>query len=199
VPSARQGEFRPSRTNLDRQERRGGGDEVCMTNVAEDDDSPSAFSVEVGQRLRAVRRARELSLDDVERTSGGRWSASAVGAYERGFRNLSLPRLRELADFYNVPMGVLLGEEDGQGRAGARVAKVVLDLEALGRVEEADPVVRYLRTIIIERGDFNGRVLSVRRDDIRALCAVLHSTEVELFDTLESWGALLGGGPSDGE
>src|SRR5881409_522372 len=68
-----------------------------MSNTADEDDSPSAFSVEVGQRLRAVRRARELSLDDVERTSGGRWSASAVGAYERGFRNLSLPRLRELA------------------------------------------------------------------------------------------------------
>ena len=168
-----------------------------MTNVAEEDDSPSAFSVEVGQRLRAVRRARELSLDDVERTSGGRWSASAVGAYERGFRNLSLPRLRELAEFYGVPMGVLLGEADGQGRAGGRMAKVVLDLEALGRVEEADPVVRYLRTIIIERGDFNGRVLSVRRDDIRALCAILHSTEVELFDTLERWGALLSGGPTE--
>jgi transcriptional regulator with XRE-family HTH domain len=170
-----------------------------MANVADDDDSPSAFSVEVGARLRAVRRARELSLDDVERTSGGRWSASAVGAYERGFRNLSLPRLRELADFYGVPMGVLLGEADGQGRAGNRMPKVVLDLEALGRVQEADPVVRYLRTIIIERGDFNGRVLSVRRDDIRALCAVLHSTEVELFDTLESWGALLSGGPTEDE
>jgi transcriptional regulator with XRE-family HTH domain len=169
-----------------------------MANVAADD-SPSAFSVEVGQRLRAVRRARELSLDDVERTSGGRWSASAVGAYERGFRNLSLPRLRELAEFYGVPMGVLLGEADGQGRAGARMAKVVLDLEALGRVEEADPVVRYLRTIIIERGDFNGRVLSVRRDDIRALCAILHSTEVELFDTLAGWGALLSGGPAEDE
>lgn len=170
-----------------------------MANVAEDDESPSAFSVEVGQRLRAVRRARELSLDDVERTSGGRWSASAVGAYERGFRNLSLPRLRELAEFYGVPMGVLLGEADGQGRAGARMAKVVLDLEALGRIEEADPVVRYLRTIIIERGDFNGRVLSVRRDDIRALCAILHSTEVELFETLERWGALLSGGPTEDE
>lgn len=170
-----------------------------MADVAEDDESPSAFSVEVGQRLRAVRRARELSLDDVERTSGGRWSASAVGAYERGFRNLSLPRLRELAEFYGVPMGVLLGEADGQGRAGARMAKVVLDLEALGRIEEADPVVRYLRTIIIERGDFNGRVLSVRRDDIRALCAILHSTEVELFETLERWGALLSGGPTEDE
>jgi transcriptional regulator with XRE-family HTH domain len=170
-----------------------------MVTVPEDDESPSAFSVEVGQRLRAVRRARELSLDDVERTSGGRWSASAVGAYERGFRNLSLPRLRELAEFYGVPMGVLLGEADGQGRAAARMVKVVLDLEALGRIQEADPVVRYLRTIIIERGDFNGRVLSVRRDDLRALCAVLHSTEIELFDTLERWGALLSGGPTEDE
>jgi transcriptional regulator with XRE-family HTH domain len=168
-----------------------------VSDVADDDESPSAFSVEVGQRLRSVRRARELSLDDVERTSGGRWSASAVGAYERGFRNLSLPRLRELADFYGVPMGILLGEADGQGRAGGRMVKVVLDLEVLGKVPEADPVVRYLRTIIIERGDFNGRVLSVRRDDIRALCAILHSTEVELFDTLGQWGAILSGGPSE--
>jgi hypothetical protein len=94
-------------------------------------------------------------------------------------------------------MGILLGEADGQGRAGARMVKVVLDLEVLGKVPDADPVVRYLRTIIIERGDFNGRVLSVRRDDIRALCAILHSTEVELFDTLGQWGALLSGGPSD--
>jgi transcriptional regulator with XRE-family HTH domain len=170
-----------------------------MKNFGDDDESPSAFSVEVGQRLRAVRHARELSLDDVERTSGGRWSASAVGAYERGFRNLSLPRLRELAEFYGVPMGVLLGEGDGQGRSGAHIAKVVLDLEALGRIEEADPVVRYLKTIIIERGDFNGRMLSVRRDDIRALCAILHSSEIELFDTLERWQALLSGGPGEGD
>src|SRR4029079_6033924 len=110
-----------------------------MTNAGDDDESPSAFSVEVGQRLRAVRRARELSLDDVERTSGGSWSASAVGAYERGFRNLSLPRLRELAEFYGVPMGVLLGEEDGQGRGPGVAVKVVLDLEALGHIPEAGP------------------------------------------------------------
>lgn len=173
------------------------GGETVVTNPTDDDDSPSAFSVEVGQRLRAVRRAREMSLDDVERTSGGRWSASAVGAYERGFRNLSLPRLRELADFYTVPMGVLLGEEDGQGRGSGVVVKVVLDLEALGHIPEAEPVVRYLRTIIIERGDFNGRMLSIRRDDIRALCAILHSSETDMFETLRRWGALLSGGPTE--
>ena len=54
-----------------------------------------------------------------------------------------------------------------------------------------------LKTIIIERGDFNGRMLSVRRDDIRALCAILHSTEPQLFETLERWQALLSGGPSE--
>ena len=174
------------------------GGETAVTNT-DDDDSPSMFSVEVGQRLRAVRRARELSLDDVERTSGGRWSASAVGAYERGFRNLSLPRLRELADFYTVPMGVLLGEDDGQSRTSGQVVKVVLDLEALGHIVDAEPVVRYLRTIIIERGDFNGRMLSIRRDDIRALCAILHAGEHELFETLKGWGALLSGGPAGDE
>src|SRR3954467_11403261 len=146
-----------------------------MTGGGEDEDSPSAFSVEVGQRLRAVRRARELSLDDVERTSGGRWSASAVGAYERGFRNLSLPRLRDLASFYDVPMGVLLGEEDGNERTPG--GRLVIDLVALQSipVPEAESVLRYLRSIILERGDYNGRILSVRRDDLRAVCSLLRT------------------------
>jgi transcriptional regulator with XRE-family HTH domain len=157
----------------------------------EEEDGGSPFSVEVGQRLRAVRRARRMSLDDVERQSGGRWSASAIGAYERGFRNLSLPRLQELAGFYEVPMGVLLGEADVVDKS--RGAKVMLDLEKLGQAAGGQAVMRYLRTIILERGDFNGRVLSVRQDDVRALCAVLQLTENELFGQLEQWGALLAG------
>ena len=96
-----------------------------MSNVVDDDDSPSAFSVEVGQRLRGVRRARQFSLDDVERKSGGRWSASGIGAYERGFRNLSLPRLRELAQFYDVPMTVLLGEPEETDQPIVGAAKLV--------------------------------------------------------------------------
>jgi transcriptional regulator with XRE-family HTH domain len=162
-----------------------------------DDEVPSSFSVEVGRRLRGVRRARQFSLDDVERKSGGRWSASAVGAYERGFRNLSLPRLRELARFYDVPMGALLGEPD-EMEAHATPNRLVIDLEALGRAEDAGPILRYLRTIIVERGDFNGRVLSVRRDDVRALCAIRHANEIELFETLVKWGALLSGAPDGG-
>src|SRR3954467_11622533 len=145
-----------------------------MSNVTEVE-GRSVFSVEVGQRLRAVGRSRRYSLDDVEQKSGGRWSASAVGAYERGFRNLSLPRLRDLATFYDVPMGVLLGEEDGNERGPG--GRLVIDLVALQSipVPEAESVLRYLRSIILERGDYNGRILSVRRDDLRAVCSLLRT------------------------
>lgn len=149
------------------------------------------FSREVGVRLRAVRRQRRLSLDEVERASGGRWSASAIGAYERGFRNLSLPRLRELAEFYDVPMSMLLGEIDIRDEdGGGAPAKLVLDLVALEANEEAEPILRYARSIVLDRGDWNGRVLSVRRDDVRALASMLRVTEGDLVSRLSRWGAL---------
>jgi transcriptional regulator with XRE-family HTH domain len=151
-----------------------------------------SFSIEVGRRLRSVRRIRGLSLDDVERESGGRWSASAVGAYERGFRNLSLPRLRDLATFYDVPMGVLLGEEDLAG-SGRTQGRLVLDLIALQSVPDAESVLRYLRSIILERGDYNGRVLSIRRDDLRAICSLLRTDESATIDQLAAWGAIVDG------
>ena len=156
------------------------------------DDTTLPFSREVGHRLRAVRRQLRLSLDDVERQSGGRWSASAIGAYERGFRNLSLPRLRELAEFYSVPMATLLGEidlRDDDSRPGT--SKVVLDLGALELVDDAGPLVRYARSIVLERGDWNGRMLSIRRDDVRALCSMLHTDEQGLMDQLNAWNALV--------
>ena len=151
-----------------------------------------SFSIEVGKRLRSVRRIRGLSLDDVERESGGKWSASAVGAYERGFRNLSLPRLRDLARFYDVPMGVLLGEDDLAG-AGRGQGRLVLDLVALQTVPDAESVLRYLRSIILERGDYNGRVLSIRRDDLRAICSLLRTDESATLEQLASWGAIVDG------
>lgn len=162
----------------------------------ESEASEPSFSIEVGQRLRSVRRIRGMSLDDVERESGGRWSASAVGAYERGFRNLSLPRLRDLAKFYDVPMGVLLGEEDLAG--GRSQGRLVLDLMALQAVPEAESVLRYLRSIILERGDYNGRVLSVRRDDLRAICSLLRTDEATTLEQLATWGAIVDGQDATG-
>ena len=155
---------------------------------------PSSFVQEVGRRLRAIRRQQRLSLEEVEARSAGRWSASAIGAYERGYRNLSLGRLRELAEFYNVPISVLVGEVDlraadpGLGGSG----RLVLDLGALERRDDdaARIVGRYAHSIAMERGDFNGRVLSLRRDDLRFLAIALQTGEGDLYDLLGSWQVL---------
>ena len=165
-----------------------------MADVSETTESALPFSREVGTRLRAVRRQRRMSLDDVERASGGRWSASAIGAYERGFRNLSLPRLRELAEFFDVPMSMLLGEIDLRDEVskGTMPAKVILDLQALEAVaDDAGPVLRYARSIVLDRGDWNGRVLSIRRDDVRALASMVQMDEAKFIDQLGRWGALV--------
>lgn len=153
---------------------------------------PASFVAEVGRRLRTIRRQQKLSLEDVERRSGGRWSASAIGAYERGYRNLSLGRLRELADFYGVPISVLVGEIDLRTGTVGPGRRFVLDLAALERATEpvAAAVGRYARSIAMERGDFNGRVISLRRDDLRLLAAVLAIDEAAFYEQLERWGVL---------
>ena len=104
-------------------------------------------------------------------------SRRAAGAHRpsaptNGFRTLSLPRLHELAEFYDVSVSVLLGEHTPSGEGPP---KLVLDLEALNKVPEAAPVQRFVRSIIVERGDYNGRVLTIRRDDLRAICALLQT------------------------
>ena len=51
-------------------------------------------------------------------------------------------------------------------------------------------MLRYLRSIILERGDYNGRVLSIRRDDLRAICSLLRTDEPATLEQLAEWGAL---------
>ncbi len=70
------------------------------------------YNEKVGERLRAIRRQRGMSLQDVHRSTDGEFKAAVLGAYERGERSLSLPRLQRLAACYDVPMNQLLPEED---------------------------------------------------------------------------------------
>ncbi len=152
-----------------------------------------SYSHDVGERLRQVRLERGWSLQEVERSSGGRWKAAVVGSYERGDRNISATRLLELAEFYGVrPADVLPGEQVPQGAVSATIVLDLRRLEALG--PRYAPLRRYLETIQLQRGDFNRRVLSVRNEDMRAL-AVIHETSPEsLTEELRREG-VLGGDP----
>ncbi|MBS1847762.1 MAG: helix-turn-helix domain-containing protein [Actinobacteria bacterium] len=162
------------------------------TDRNDDTEIDAAFSRTVGARLRAVRRQRGMSLADVEERSQGRWSASAVGAYERGFRNITVPRLHALATFYQVPMGVLLGEPPSDATP-LNPQAIVLDLEALRRNGGDLPIMGFVNSIVVARGDFNGKVLSLRSDDLRALCALVGAESLaDGVRTLREWGVLIG-------
>jgi transcriptional regulator with XRE-family HTH domain len=141
-----------------------------------------SYTRDVGERLRRIRVERGLSLQDVERSSGGRWKAAVVGSYERGDRNISATRLLELAEFYDVAPGDILPGEAAARRMDNGGA-LVLDLERLATLGDRwAGVRRYCESIQLQRGDFNRRVLSVRGDDVRAL-AVIHETTPEALVT----------------
>ena len=152
---------------------------------------PSEYAKSLGARLRAIRQQQGLSLQGVEEKSGGRWKAVVVGSYERGDRAVTVSRLAELADFYRVPVAELL--PDGGGTRQESAEKIVLDLERLYEhtADELAPVARYARAIQQARGDYNGRVLSIRADDLRALAIVYDDSPDGLVDRLNEQGVLV--------
>lgn len=153
----------------------------------------------VGERLRQIRRQKRLSLQEVESVSAQEFKASVLGAYERGERAISVPRLHRLARFYKVPVDQLLpGEEEeaaedaGRREPDAMGAKIDLTrLEQLSGAE-ADMLSRYLRMIQVQRQDFNGRVLTIRRDDMRAIACILGVSEDSADRRLDDLGLRLG-------
>jgi transcriptional regulator with XRE-family HTH domain len=165
-------------------------------------DQPNQYGLQLGRRLRAIRRQKGLSLQDVEAQSSSEFKASALGAYERGERAISVPRLQRLARFYHVPVDQLLPTEqpppdpdsEGRGRRRSRAnpAAVTIDLDQARRLDSPEGMMlnHYLETIQVERQDFNGKMLTIRRDDLRALACIFQTTSEEIGDLLAGMGLL---------
>ena len=151
----------------------------------------SDYAKALGARLRAIRTQQGLSLHGVEEKSEGRWKAVVVGSYERGDRAVTVQRLAELAEFYGVPVAELLPE--GVATAGSEPPpRIIIDLEHLSGVprEQAAPLARYAATIQSQRGDYNGRVLSIRQEDLRSLAVIYDASPSALAEQLIGWGVL---------
>jgi transcriptional regulator with XRE-family HTH domain len=152
-----------------------------------------SYAQKVGERLRGIRRQKRLSLQDVEAASGEEFKASVLGAYERGERSISVPRLQRLAQFYEVPVDQLLPQM-------ARIALprtpapstggVTIDLSKLGNLSdpELDILERFLTSIQMQRQDFNGRMLTIRREDLRVLACLFDLTPDTLSERLDAMG-----------
>ena len=138
-----------------------------------------SYNERVGERLRSIRRQRGFSLQDVQRVSDGEFKAAVLGAYERGERSLSVPRLHRLAGYYGVPVVQLLPPEPSAMVVDPDRETVTIDLTRLGELDgpEGDMIERFLAAIQMERQDFNGKVLTVRRDDLRQLTRMIGEDE----------------------
>jgi len=166
--------------------------------------SAATYARRVGERLRDIRRQKALSLQEVEANSDQEFKASVLGAYERGERVISVPRLQRLARLYAVPVDQLLptaeggrgdrenGDADGRGRlatgpASGSPGKITFDLTRFDDVDDAQlaMVFQYLKAIMVQRQDFNGRVLTIRGDDIRAISGLFGVEPGELTRRLD--------------
>ena len=153
---------------------------------------PQNYAKALGIRLRAIRQQQGLSLQGVEEKSQGRWKAVVVGSYERGDRAVTVQRLSELADFYGIPMSELLPGANQFGAAREAPPKLVLDLERLNHLDSAEAALlaRFAATIQAQRGDYNGKVLSIRQDDLTTLSVIYDEAPSHLAERLINWGVL---------
>ncbi|MCL1600956.1 MAG: transcriptional regulator [Actinomycetia bacterium] len=144
------------------------------------------YSVRVGERLRAIRLQRGMSLQDVHRTTEGEFKAAVLGAYERGERSLSLPRLKRLAGYYEVPVSQLLPEEDIYEVLPVPDGGVTIDLSRVEALDETVGTVvdRFLQRIQVQRQDFNGKVLTIRASDVVTLSMMLDVSDADLVESL---------------
>ena len=195
---------------------------VNQTVLPEDDEQEesarAAYARAVGSRLRAVRKQMRLSLQAVEAMSDQEFKASVLGAYERGERAISVPRLQRLAKLYDVPVDQLLPQDDDADRWGAQASddvngdlespgrlrrqlrpwegneKVTVDLSKLNAVTgpERDLLRRFLSMIQVQRQDFNGRMITIRGEDIRAIACLFGVTPDAMSRRLDELGLRVG-------
>jgi transcriptional regulator with XRE-family HTH domain len=135
----------------------------------------------------------------VEARSNLEFKASVLGAYERGERAISVPRLLRLAEIYEVPGDQLLPREldpavsllDPEAGDGIDPnAKFTIDLVRLHEIDDPDAHILdlFATSLQRERQDFNGRMLTIRRSDLRVLASCMGRSLEELGSRLEQLG-----------
>ncbi len=189
-----------------------------VNHIEEDDEQEEAariaYAQAVGARLRTMRKQMRLSLQAVEAMSEQEFKASVLGAYERGERAISVPRLQRLAKLYDVPVDQLLPPDDvvatrwgASGsteevaplsarraiQAGSGADKVAIDLTKLHTVSgpERDLLRRFLSMIQVHRQDFNGRMITIRAEDVRAIACLFGVTPDSMGSRLDELGLLV--------
>jgi transcriptional regulator with XRE-family HTH domain len=136
------------------------------------------------EKLRELRRRKGLTLGEAEILSEGRIKAVVLGSYERGTRAISLARLQELSEFYEVPVEYFFCEPS----TPSSYEKITFDLRRVKSREDLNESIiglrRYLSTIVAKRRDFNGEVLTLRHSDVDVISFVAQIATKDLTEYL---------------
>jgi transcriptional regulator with XRE-family HTH domain len=126
-------------------------------------------------KLRMIRKSKGWSLQDVERNSNGKWKAVVIGSYERSDRAISLKKAISLMEFYQVPISELFPQINPEVR-GRRVS---LDLTRLleDKGEIGEKLKVFTKSISDRRKDWNGKLLTIRANDLQFLALILGLSE----------------------
>jgi len=144
------------------------------------------------QKLRELRRAKGITLNQFEKLSNGAIKAVVLGSYERGTRAISLARLEELAEIYEVPIQYFWNEK--LTLESPHQERLIFDLRRLRKIQDFShpiaPVERFLAAIARKRSDWNGEVMSIRANDSETLALLCDLGEPQLREELRLRGYL---------
>jgi transcriptional regulator with XRE-family HTH domain len=136
-------------------------------------------------KLRELRHRKGLTLEEFEKFTGGEVKAVVLGSYERGTRAISLARLQELANIYEVPLEYFFTEP----KIALNSERLTFDLRRIKSRDDLDETIvglrRYLSSIVTKRRDFNGEVLTLRESDNEILSFVAQMQFKEMIDYLK--------------
>jgi hypothetical protein len=138
------------------------------------------------EKLRAIRKSKGWSLQDIERISKGKWKAVVIGSYERSDRSISLKKAIDLMKFYEVPIQLLFEEDPSQSIKTINNKKLVLDQRRIKNstkpeLESLKRLINYISTV---RRDWNGEVLSLRSTDLQFIAILLNLSDEQTIDYL---------------
>ena len=133
-------------------------------------------------RLRIIRKSKGWSLQDVERNSNGKWKAVVIGSYERSDRSISLRKAISLMEFYQVPISELFPEISPE--AVARSISINLAKLADDQSINSESLRKFTKSIGDRRKDWNGKLLTIRANDLQFLSLLLGLNESVTLDYL---------------
>ena len=138
--------------------------------------------IRLGLALRALRLARNWTLNDFEQASGGKIKAVVIGSYERGSRSITVSKLQAITTIYGVPITAVLSV--GNENSFAVSDNVIIDLRRLRNILETttsrnlENLNTFITGIVNTRKDYNGEILSLRTSDLEFL-AIMASSNIE--------------------